>query len=97
MSHYRGKLRSFGSGILHILAPAVFSNLDSTINPYCYAWDVAGAHGILMKSGLGISYFDGSEVEYDDRLLLERKQIRLPILVGNKGCIAWMQENIPML
>ena len=97
MSHYYGKIRSFGSGILHILAPAVFSNLDCTVNPYCYAWDVAAAHVILAKSGLLISYVDGSEIEYDDILLLERKKIRLPILVGNKGCIAWMQENIPML
>ena len=96
MSHYYGKILSFGSGILHILAPAVFSNLDSTINPYCYAWDVAAAHGILAKSGLDLCYIDGSEVEYDDRLLLERKQIRLPILVGNGSCIAWMQENIRM-
>ena len=96
MSHYNGKLRSFGSGILHLLAPAVFSNLDSTVNPYCYAWDVAGAHGILAKSGLDLCYIDGSEVEYDDRLLLERKQIRLPILVGNRSCIAWMQQNIRM-
>jgi len=97
MSHYRGKIRSFGSGILHILAPAVFSNLDCTINPYCYAWDVAAAHGILARSGLQIIYFDGSDIEYDDRLLLERKHIRMPILVGNRGCIAWMQENTPML
>ena len=96
MSHYRGKLRSFGSGILHLLAPAVFSNLDSTINPYCFAWDVAGAHGILAKTGLRIKYLDGSEVAYDDQLLLERKQIRLPILVGNEGCITWIRDNIPM-
>jgi len=97
MSHYRGKIRSFGSGILHILAPAVFSNLDSTVNPYCYAWDVAAAHGIIAKSGLVISYVDGSEIEYDDTILLERKKIRLPILVGNSGCITWMQQNLPML
>lgn len=97
MSHYFGKIRSFGSGILHILAPAVFSNLDSTINPYCYAWDVAAAHGILARSELQIIYYDGSGIEYDDSLLLERNKIRLPILVGNRSCIAWMQENTPML
>lgn len=93
ISKYHGKIRAFGSSILHMVAPVAFSNLDCTTNPLCYAWDVAAAHGVISKSGLTIRYFDGSEIEYDDVLLLERKQIRMPTLVGNQGCISWMQEN----
>ena len=91
---YNGKLRSFGSSILHMIAPVFFSNLDCTTNPFCFAWDVAGANGIVIKSGLQIMYCDGSEIEYDDDLLLKRHEVRTHILVGNKGCIKWMRENL---
>ena len=97
ISRFHGKIRSFGSSILHMVAPAAFSNLDCTTNPYCYAWDVAAAHGIVSRSGLKICYVDGSQIEYDDVLLLERKHIRMPVYVGNDGCVKWMQENIRMV
>ena len=80
-----------------MVAPVAFSNLDCTTNPYCFAWDVAAAHGIVERSGLKICYVDGSPVEYDDVLLIERKHIRMPTFVGNDGCIKWMQENIRMV
>lgn len=96
ISRYHGKIRSFGSSILHMVAPIAFSNLDCTTNPYCYAWDVAAAHGVISKSGLMIRYCDGSEIEYDDDLLLKRNKIRMPMLVGNAGCIKWMQENFKL-
>lgn len=97
ISRFHGKFRSFGSSILHMVAPVAFSNLDCTTNPYCYAWDVAAAHGIVERSGLKICYVDGSPIEYDDVLLIERKHIRMPTYVGNDGCIKWMQENIRMV
>ena len=96
MRPYKGKLRTFGSSIIHEIAPAVFSNIDCTLNQYCYAWDVCAAHAIAIKSGLEICYFDLSEIEYDDVLLIERKQVRLPILVGNTSCVKWMHENLIM-
>ncbi len=91
---FKGKIRAFGSSILHMIAPVFFSNLDCTVNPFCFAWDVAGANGIVCKSGLEIRYRDGSEIEYDDELLLQRKEVRMSILVGNKACVSWMQENL---
>lgn len=96
MRPYKGKIRSFGSSIIHEIVPVVFSNMDCTINPYCYAWDIAASHAIVLKSGLKFRYFNGDEVEYDDALLLERKQIRMPILIGNAHCVKWMQDNLNM-
>ncbi len=96
MHAYKEKIRAFGSSIVHIIAPAVFSNQDCTINSYCYAWDVAAAQAIVEKSGLRISYLDGSKIVYDDRILLERKQIRMPIIIGNAGCMKWMMDNFKM-
>lgn len=96
MKPFKGKIRSFGSSIVHMIAPIVFSNLDCTVNPYCYAWDVAAAHAIVAKCGLNIKYFNGDEIEYDDRLLLEREQVLMPILVGSDRCIRWLQDNLRM-
>ena len=96
MHQYRGKVRAFGSSIVHMIAPTVISNLDCTINGYCYAWDIASANAIVVKSGLEMCYIDGSEIEYDDALLIERKPIRLPILAGNRDCVTWMRENLKM-
>ncbi len=96
MKPFRGKIRSFGSSIVHILVPIVFSNMDCTINPYCYAWDVAAGHAIAEKSGMSIRYFNGDEIEYDDRLLIEREQVRMPILVGYDPCISWIRDNLKM-
>ncbi len=96
MRHYKGKIRTFGSSIINLLCPAVVSNADCTVNPYCYAWDIAATNAIVNKTGLLMRYFDGSEIEYDDSLLLQRKQIRLPLVVGNEGCIRWMQDNLVM-
>ncbi len=82
LSSYPGKIRCYGSSILHLLAPAVFSNIGGSITPKCYAWDVAAAHAIILKTGMDIRYADGSEFVYDDALLLERRKFRLPIVSG---------------
>ena len=96
MSRYRGKVRAFGSSIVHLIAPTVISNLDCTINGYCYAWDIASADAIVTKSGFEMCYMDGSGIEYDDTLLIDRKPIKMPILAGNAGCVKWMRENLRM-
>ena len=96
MRPYKGKIRSFGSSIIHEIIPVVFSNMDCTINPYCYAWDIAASHAIVLKCGFVFRYFNGDEVVYDDRLLLEREQVRMPILIGNAECVKWMQDNLTM-
>ncbi|MCQ2412841.1 MAG: inositol monophosphatase [Sphaerochaetaceae bacterium] len=93
ISAFGGKIRSFGSSITHIVAPLAFSNIDACFDPLCYAWDIAAAHALVLKAGMVVKYYDGSDVVYDDRLLLERKMIRLPLLVGNEGCVKYMKEN----
>ena len=96
MSAYKDKIRAFGSSIVHTIAPVVFSNQDCSINTYCYAWDVAAAHAIVEKCTMKLTYIDGSKFEYDDRLLLERRQIRMPIIIGYEDCHKWMMNNLRM-
>lgn len=85
LSAYPGKIRCYGSSILHLLAPAVFSSIGGSITPRCYVWDVAAAHAIILKTGMDIRYADGSDFVYDDDLLLERKKFRMPIVSGAPG------------
>jgi len=97
MSKYKGKMRAFGSSIIHIICPAFISNIDCTINTYCFAWDIASANAIVKKSGLEMCYLDGSEIVYDDRLLIERKEIKMPVIAGSKACVKWMEDNLKLL
>ena len=94
MSAFKGKVRVFGSSIIHLVSPLVFSNIDCTINTYCYAWDIASADAILEKSGMSFVYMDGSTVDYDNNLLIERNKIRMPVFSGHKECVNWMRDNL---
>ncbi len=51
-SRYEGKVRIFGSQILQILSPVLFSNITASINEPCYIWDYAGAHAIVKSLGM---------------------------------------------
>ncbi len=90
---FSGKLRVFGSGILHMTGPLAFSNIDACLTTKCYAWDVAAPHALALKLGFEVVYLDGSPVLYDDSLLKERKRFTQPILVGSHSCIKYMENT----
>lgn len=89
---FSGKLRVFGSGILHMTGPFAFSNIDACLTTKCYAWDVAAPHALALKLGFEVVYLDGSPVVYNDSLLKERKRFTQPIIVGNHSCIKYMER-----
>lgn len=82
ISSYQGKIRSYGSSIIHMLAPAIYSNIGGGVNPTCYVWDIAASHAVLLKAGMDVCYADGSPFSYTDRILLERQKYDMPLLVG---------------
>ena len=84
LSCYTGKIRSYGSSIIHLLAPAIYSNIGGGINPCCYAWDLAASHAVLLKTGMDACYLDGTEFIYDDSFLLGRNKYRMPLAVGTR-------------
>lgn len=53
-SNFKGKIRIFGSQILQILSPAVFSNITASINEPCYIWDYCGAHAVIKSLGMDL-------------------------------------------
>lgn len=97
LNGYSGKLRIFGSGILHLAAPFAYSNIDSCVNTKSFAWDVAAPHALALKLGMQVKYLDGTEVVYDDDLLIERKRFAQPILLGYEPCVKYMSSNFYLI
>lgn len=65
LSSFGGKVRGFGSTILHLLSPILFSHVQAALIPSCFIWDVAAAHGIIAAAGLEIRYLDGKPMDYE--------------------------------
>lgn len=97
LNGYAGKLRVFGSGILHMTAPFAYSNIDGCLTTKCFAWDVAAPHALALKLGMQVKYLDGTEVLYDDKLLIQRERFTQPILVGYAPCVEYMGKKFNIL
>lgn len=89
---YRGKIRSFGSNILHMIAPLVHPRIQGSISIPCYVWDVAGAHALLRAAGWPVTYRNGEEFTYTDELLVERRTFQGILLSGNPEAVAQMRN-----
>lgn len=85
-TNFHGKIRIFGSSILHMLAPVIYSHIQGCVNQSCYVWDIAASHAVLLASGMDIQYVDGSAFVYDDRFVLERKPFSPSFYAGNEAC-----------
>lgn len=94
---YNGKLRVFGSGILHMTAPFAYSNIDGCLTTKSFAWDVAAPHALALKLGMQVKYIDGTEVIYNNDLLIARKRFTQPILVGYKPCVEYMKNKFSLV
>ncbi len=87
---FSGKIRSFGSNIIHVLSPAVHSHIDITIFSPCFIWDIAAAHGIIDALGLEIRYLDGSSIDYSQ--LVNREPSRDFALAGTLEATDYMRK-----
>ena len=63
-SAFRGKARIFGSTIIHIIAPVVFSGIQASINEPCFIWDYAAAHAVIRSQGMDLFNPDGTKYVY---------------------------------
>ena len=97
ISAFRGKIRVFGSSILHLLAPAVFSSIEGCITYPCYAWDIASSHAVIKSLGMDAVFPDGSPVTYDDDLIIRKKAIKAPLYAGTEKARNSLREMIPPL
>ncbi len=95
-SRYEGKVRVFGSSIIHLLSPVIFSSIQGCINPPSYAWDVAASHAVLLSQGMVIEYCDGSAFEYTDEFLYEKRKMKCDIYAGTEEAVRMMRQVLPL-
>ncbi len=95
-TNFKGKVRTFGSSIIHLVSPVVFDNIDGCVNQPCFVWDVAAAHAVLLYAGMDIEYADGKPFVYTDEFLYEKKMFRTQIYAGTEDGIKDLRENLPL-
>ncbi len=72
LSVYPGKIRSFGSSILHTLAVYIHPDVAASVLTPAYIWDISAAHGIIVQHGIETVYPDGSPLSYDTMVHRQR-------------------------
>jgi myo-inositol-1(or 4)-monophosphatase len=87
LQSYDGKVRCYGSNILHMLSPLIHSNIQGSISVPCYAWDVAGAHALLESQGIVVEYADGKPFLYNENLLKQRKPFEGLLVSGSRMAV----------
>lgn len=94
-STFRGKSRIFGSTILHLLSPAVFSGIQGALAFSCYIWDVLAAHAVLEGVGMRVVYSDGSPLTYDQDLLM-KKPLKGVVYAGTEKGTDYLRAHLPL-
>jgi myo-inositol-1(or 4)-monophosphatase len=94
-SHFTGKVRIYGSSIIHMLCPVLYDHIDACVNQSCYIWDIAASHAVMLHEGMDIEYINGDTFVYDDELTLNRKPFPLSLYGGNKACIENLRTVLP--
>jgi myo-inositol-1(or 4)-monophosphatase len=92
IKQFNGKIRCYGSNILHMISPLVYPHIQGAVSVPCYAWDIAGAHALLASQNLTVQYIDGSPFCYTDALLRERRPFSSIVLSGTAEAVATMGE-----
>ncbi len=94
-SAYPGKIRSFGSSILHVISPLLHSSIEGALIPPCYIWDIAAAHGIISRRGLGLEYMNGSPIRYET--MVHRQLAEHHMISGSEKSIRNIKSHIGVL
>lgn len=95
-SHFDGKVRTFGSSIIHLISPVVFSSIQGCINQPSYIWDCASSHAVLLAAGMTMVYCDGSPFIYTDQMLYEKKKYRMEVYAGSARAVEEMMRVLPV-
>ena len=85
VERFSGKIRCFGSTIIHLLCPVLVDKIHAAIQSVGYVWDFASAHAVLRASGMDIYHADGSPFTYTDAFL-DRQPVRECLYAGTKAC-----------
>jgi len=95
-TNYHGKVRTFGSSIIHILCPVVFPFIQACINQKAFIWDICSSHAVLNHVGMKIVYSDGSPLLYTDKMIIDRDVCDKTIYCGTDSGIKKLMKDLPM-
>lgn len=96
-SAFSGKIRTFGSSILHLLLPALIEQIQGGIIEPCFVWDIASAHAILLSVGQDIEYIDGTPFEYDEAFIWKKVPFKKAIYAGSREFIERIGKELKPL
>ena len=91
---FDGKIRTFGSSILHLLLPALIPEIKAAIVEPCFVWDITSANAVLNHVGKHIEYANGDKFEYTDSFIWEKIPFKMPIFAGYDEDIAKLRKTI---
>ena len=91
---YRGKARSLGCSILHILLPVLFPSIAASINEPSFIWDYAAAHAVIRSQGMDLFAPDGSRYVYSSTFL-NRERSDTPVYGGEKETVEELVKLCP--
>ena len=91
---YRGKARSLGCSILHILLPVLFPSIAASINEPSFIWDYAAAHAVIRSQGMDLFAPDGSRYVYSSSFL-NRERSETPVYGGLKETVEELVKLCP--
>lgn len=91
---YRGKARSLGCSILHILLPVLFPSIAASINEPSFIWDYAAAHAVIRSQGMDLFAPDGSRYVYSSSFL-NRERSKTPVYGGEKETVEELVKLCP--
>lgn len=95
-THYKGKIRMFGSQILQILAPALFMHIAVSVNEPCYIWDYAAAHAVIKSLGMDLYTPDMKPFTYSESFIARKRETRITY-GGRKDIVERLLEICPPL
>ncbi len=94
VSRFSGKFRSFGSTIIHMICPVVFSHISAAVVQSCFVWDVAPAHAVLKAAGMDAEYIDGEKFEYTKEFVFEKQILKKDLFAGTKKGIEELRVSL---
>ena len=87
-----GKLRCYGSAIIHFIMPIIFDNFQAAICQPACVWDIAASHAVLRKFNMQLEYADGRPFIYTDDILYNKGYFENNVFAGTKKCIEQIKE-----
>ena len=94
-SSFRGKVRVFGSTIIHILSPVIFPSIEGTVVQKCFVWDIVSAHAVMKRAGMDLEKEDGTPFSYSDSFIFSKEPLDTVLYGGTERGRRELRTTLP--